>query len=269
MVDDSRVWSLSYLLVDDPEPSSALAAFTWDDFDAAVSSLVWTTTRTNRVAVPRGDASWGASLGGGTATEAAQATGGPAECAEWDRFTFTAAPTATTLAVQASSSATTSVPVTPGETVTASIRGISSKGLTMRAAIYWYDAAGASVAPTTTLGTSASVTAGAWSSRMSVTAVVPAGAAYARPAVYMNQSAVGVLVIGDYVGATAALLESGSVVRPYFDGSTPDTAGYTRDWTGAANASTSTETPADGSFDGMFADLTWDDFDTYDWGQLL
>lgn len=34
-----RVWSLSYLLVDDPQPSQAVSAFDWDDFDAA--GLTW------------------------------------------------------------------------------------------------------------------------------------------------------------------------------------------------------------------------------------
>lgn len=36
-----RVWSLSYLLVDDPEPGTPLSAFIWDDFDAAMSSRTW------------------------------------------------------------------------------------------------------------------------------------------------------------------------------------------------------------------------------------
>lgn len=36
-----RVWSLSYLLVDDPEPGTALSAFTWDDHDSAMASRTW------------------------------------------------------------------------------------------------------------------------------------------------------------------------------------------------------------------------------------
>ena len=36
-----RVWSLPYLLVDDPEPGTALSAFTWDDFDAAWAGKTW------------------------------------------------------------------------------------------------------------------------------------------------------------------------------------------------------------------------------------
>ncbi|WP_353707601.1 hypothetical protein ABRQ22_17220 [Cellulosimicrobium sp. ES-005] len=33
-----RVWSLSFLFVDDPEPSRALSAWTWDDFDLAAET---------------------------------------------------------------------------------------------------------------------------------------------------------------------------------------------------------------------------------------
>lgn len=36
-----RVWSLSYVLVDDPQPSAILSAFTWDDFDEAMFSRTW------------------------------------------------------------------------------------------------------------------------------------------------------------------------------------------------------------------------------------
>jgi len=36
-----RVWSLSYLLVDDPQPSAVLSAFTWDDFDDAMATRTW------------------------------------------------------------------------------------------------------------------------------------------------------------------------------------------------------------------------------------
>lgn len=36
-----RMWSLEYVLVDDPEPSAALSAWTWDDFDAAMATRTW------------------------------------------------------------------------------------------------------------------------------------------------------------------------------------------------------------------------------------
>lgn len=38
---DTRRWTIPYLLVDDPEPSAALSAFTWDDFDTAMASRTW------------------------------------------------------------------------------------------------------------------------------------------------------------------------------------------------------------------------------------
>lgn len=40
---DSRRWSIPFLFVDDPEPSRALSAWTWDDFDEAadVSFPTW------------------------------------------------------------------------------------------------------------------------------------------------------------------------------------------------------------------------------------
>lgn len=39
--EDWRRWSLSYLLVDDPQPSAVLSAWTWDDFDEAMTSRTW------------------------------------------------------------------------------------------------------------------------------------------------------------------------------------------------------------------------------------
>lgn len=36
-----RVWSVSYLLVDDPEPGAVLAAFDWDAFDTAMAERTW------------------------------------------------------------------------------------------------------------------------------------------------------------------------------------------------------------------------------------
>lgn len=40
--DGTRIWSLDYLLVDDPEPSTVLAAWTGDDFDAAMATRTGT-----------------------------------------------------------------------------------------------------------------------------------------------------------------------------------------------------------------------------------
>ena len=40
-VSKQRLWTISYLLVDDPEPGTPLAAWTWADFDAAWSGSTW------------------------------------------------------------------------------------------------------------------------------------------------------------------------------------------------------------------------------------
>lgn len=38
---NDRRWSLSYQVIDDPQPGEALPTSTWDDFDAAYSGLTW------------------------------------------------------------------------------------------------------------------------------------------------------------------------------------------------------------------------------------
>ena len=48
--------------------------------------------------------------------------------------------------------------------------------------------------------------------------------------------------IGDILDMTGALCESGSTIKPYFDGSVADTSNRVFSWTGVANASTSTLT---------------------------
>jgi hypothetical protein len=40
-VSTDRVWNISYVLVDDPEPGTPLSAATWDDFDAAWAGSTW------------------------------------------------------------------------------------------------------------------------------------------------------------------------------------------------------------------------------------
>lgn len=72
-ISTDRVWSLSYILVGDPQPTQALSAFTWDDFDAAMVARIWS----NPVANPTFDAnttSWAAAGAGAVLTW--QSTGG-------------------------------------------------------------------------------------------------------------------------------------------------------------------------------------------------
>lgn len=39
---DTRRWTLSYLLIDDPDPDAILSLSTWDDFDKVYASQTWT-----------------------------------------------------------------------------------------------------------------------------------------------------------------------------------------------------------------------------------
>lgn len=38
---DNRVWDMAFIFVDDPEPGTVVAAFTWEDFDAAWDGRTW------------------------------------------------------------------------------------------------------------------------------------------------------------------------------------------------------------------------------------
>lgn len=87
-------------------------------------------------------------------------------------------------------------------------------------------------------GTTTTITRGNWT-RLTVTATVPAGYYKALPRIY----AASTLAVGQVAYVDAWLLETGSILLPYFDGTYNDPySGYTLDtksWTGTANASTS------------------------------
>jgi hypothetical protein len=61
-------------------------------------------------------------------------------------------------------------------------------------------------------------------------------------AVLVRVAFTGAKAAGDIIGASEVLIEDVPEVGPYFDGGTPDGAGYDYAWTGAENASTSTAT---------------------------
>lgn len=238
------------LLVTDYEPAlTGTITYTVTTTDTVTASTTladrYTTerdvlgTRTNRAITPHPTASdWLASLAGGTATHSVESTGGPAGVLEsWRRYVFTAAPTSTGMALFAGGATTaTKAAVTPGETITVSAWGIASKALTARLLVYWFAADGSALtSPVFTDGGYTPFAAGQWF-RRSVTAEVPAGAAYCRGHVYFSQN-VGTIGVGDYLGATAALVESGATLLDWFSGASPDAA-----WSGPVNGSSSTLT---------------------------
>lgn len=273
-VPDGRVWSISYLLVDDPEPSTVLSAWTWDDFDAAMASRTWTgaTLRQNLLTNPSAEvnaAGWSTLVTGSTGAltlsrvSDAQPPGG----GSW-AFQLNAAALATTTANIAEAHA--EAPALPGErhTFQAQVRWVSDAapaGAVAQLAIEYGTDVGMSGA--TTVSATVPVSQLTYAGRVvTASAVAPAGTTRVR---------VSVQILGGTSAGSAsvrwdmALVETGTVAGAYFDGSSPDTSGVDHSWTGPAHASTSTAQTIDpASFDAIFAGTTWDFLDTYSWGQL-
>jgi hypothetical protein len=266
---DTRRWTVPYLLVDDPEPGTALAAFTWDDFDEAMTGRTWSAmlTRTNRATRPRPSQNatgWGFQNGTGEATAITSPStpaAGPEGRTGFRRATISAAKTTGSSGHYYRES------------------GLAGAAGDARAFGMW---ARFSHAVNTALAvqyrTGSTVTGGTFGG---VTALVPAdtwvylttqGAAtgtYDTIQVWATVSGGTVIPAGGWYDATDALIEDGLVPGAYFDGSFVDTSSVDYSWTGAAFASTSTATgPDPASFDGLFAASVWDAFDVFDWDQL-
>lgn len=124
------------------------------------------------------------------------------------------------------------IPVTAGNTYTASYYYTPNTiDGTVQVEIYWYDSSNNFIS--NSIGTALVVLFGTWG-RPYVTGVAPAGASYAR------------LVLVYYIGGNdrlgfidAVLMEEGSALLPYFDGSTTDTLTEIYSWTGTPNLSIS------------------------------
>lgn len=111
----------------------------------------------------------------------------------------------------------------------------------------WLDSAGATLAINT--GTAKRNATGAWT-RHNITATAPSNAV--TVGIYFT---VGSGVEDDWPQdgeqhyLDAVLMESGTNLKPYFDGATPTAGGYTYAWSGTAHDSTSTETASSSAYD--------------------
>jgi hypothetical protein len=85
-------------------------------------------------------------------------------------------------------------------------------------------------------GTATAISTGSWT-RISVTGVAPSGATGASLVLAVPSTA----PYGSQFYIDAALLEAGSYVNTYFDGSTTATGDFTHAWTGTADASSSNQ----------------------------
>lgn len=156
--DTWRTWKLQVRELADPQPSTPLIAFTWDDFDAAMADRVWS-WHTLFPAL----AGWAAANG----TLSLQTSGGYST-PNYARASATAASTAVDILESAYTAAASSLggAVAPGDVITHTCRVRGTAGRTASAAIKW---SGGAVA----LGTPVTLT-GAWQ-LASVTATAPAG----------------------------------------------------------------------------------------------
>ena len=177
-----RVWNLQYTLVGDPQPSQALTAFTWDDFDAAMLARVWS----NPVSNPTFDANttgWVAA--GSGAVLSWQSTGG-AVSPGYARLTSGGT-------VAMSVNATATFPVVAGQLFAAQamVRGTVGRNVHLR--MTWTGA-------TATSATAVALTSTTAWQQITYTGTVPVGATAVRVDVLMDATiAVGNLLEVDAV----------------------------------------------------------------------
>lgn len=156
--DTWRTWKLKVRAIGDPQPSTPLIAFTWDDFDTAMADRVW---------------SWHtlfASLAGWTAvggTLSLQTSGGYSTV-NYARASATSAATAVDILESAYTAAAGSLggAVAPGDVITVTHRVKGTAGRSASAMIKWSGGAVVTGAPV--------ILTGVWQ-MVSVTATAPAG----------------------------------------------------------------------------------------------
>ena len=156
--DTWRTWKLQVRELADPQPSTPLIAFTWDDFDAAMADRVWSWH-----SLFPNLTGWAAANG----TLSLQTSGGYST-PNYARASATAASTAVDILESAYTAAAASLggAVAPGDVITHACRLKGTAGRTASAAIKWSGG-------TVSLGTPVTLT-GAWQ-LASVTAAAPAG----------------------------------------------------------------------------------------------
>lgn len=156
--DTWRRWSLSVRELTDPQPSTALIAFTWDDFDAALADRVWSWH-----SLFPSTAGWSATNG-----TLSNPTSGGYSTPRFLRASATAAATAVDIFESAYTAAAVTLgePVIPAMQVTLTCRIKGTAGRSGMAAVKWSNG-------TVVTGTPVTLT-GDWQ-MVSVTATAPAG----------------------------------------------------------------------------------------------
>jgi hypothetical protein len=191
-LDTLRTWSLTVREIGDPQPSTPLAAFTWEDFDSAMSDRVWSyhylfPTLTG----------WTADGG----TLSLQTSGGYLT-PNFARGTASTASANVTVRESAYTAAAVTLgsPVADGDVITVTARVKGTAGRSAAAVISWSGG-------TQTLGSNVTLT-GSWQ-MVSVTATAPAGTTGLAAGVYMYATGV---AVGDVVDVSAPTVSRGTTV---------------------------------------------------------
>ena len=249
---------------------------TWDELPLAPITPV---ARTNQAPNPRATASgtdgWlgtrGFGSGGGAGTYSYATGMTPAPAAGVDtarRKTWTTSPTDNVNSgFQVDASSAGRFPVTAGDTITVSAYlrhgSATTKLASMR--LQFRDAASA-VVGATLAGDTVTLPVGTGWSRIAHTVTVPATAVTMSVFPDILTGGGGLWAVGNTLDATALLIEVGNnLVSPYFDGDTADLADTAQyDWTGTANASTSTVKGFGVTWDAMNAGQPYENATTWD-----
>lgn len=190
--DTWRRWNLAVREISDPQPSTPLAAFTWEDFDVAVADRVW---------------SWHTlfpSLAGWAATNGTLSlvTSGGYSTPNYARASATTAATAVDIFESAVTAAATTLggPVVAGDVITVTCRVKGTAGRSASAAIKW---SGGTVVTGTPV-----VLTGAWQ-LVSVTATSPAGTTGLASGARMAATGV---AVGNLLELSAPTISRGATV---------------------------------------------------------
>lgn len=253
--DGTRLWSLAFEVIDDPEPATVLAVSTWDDFDVAYSTPSY--TRTNLNTNPSAEtATTGYTASAATLTR----LNTPAGYAAAGSYFLNAAYSASALP-----SLTRSVLTLPDGAVGQWVGiGVSMRGASGATHARVRIQVGTTDSYSAYLPVSQSAIA-----RFTHAVQVPAGATTVTTSVAFYGSGAGAVVTAGATRVDAWQIETAPTqaqalarVADYFDGAV---GGGT--WTGTAHASTATrlDAPTWDDFDAEWASLTWDQFDQVDW----
>jgi hypothetical protein len=206
--------------------------------DKADIDYQWSGTANNStsIAVGRGVTGWSATFANGATGVLYQVTGGVGGGFAGRVQLKSDATAAGAVSVGIDPASTSRSTVQANTLYAGSMYVNPSRQQRMRARVFWYTAAGALISGS--IGEEAVVPAASWT-RLTVVGTSPATAAYAVVRVEdVAGTGFSVWQAGNTVSVDAAMLTLSSVF-PYFDGATPDTAGYDYQWIGTAHASES------------------------------